>query len=126
VPVDIERGPGTNQKLDDIAAASQDFVFSSHCLEHIGAWEDALRAWISKLKPGGRLFLYLPHPTCAIWRPGSPFVGDGHKWAPSPEVIKSAMIALGGRVIACDDGPDAMQSFFVCAEFFPAPRYTVI
>src|ERR1043165_9070939 len=72
--------------------------------------------------PGGKLFLYLPHPTCAIWRPGAPFVGDGHKWAPSPEIIKAALNRLGGRVLACDDGPDAMQSFFVCAGFSQPPR----
>lgn len=122
VAVDIERGPGAGRILAEFPAGSQDFVFSSHCLEHIAAWEDALREWIGKLKPGGRLFLYLPHPTCGIWRPGSPFVGDGHQWAPSPEGIKASLQRLGGRVIACDDGPDAMQSFFVCAEFGAAAR----
>lgn len=117
VAIDLERGPGAGRKLEDVAAHSQSFVFSSHCLEHISAWEDALRAWIEKLAPNGRLFLYLPHPTCGIWRPGVPFVGDGHKWAPTPEIIKAAMEHQGGRVIASDDGPDAMESFFVCAEF---------
>lgn len=117
VAVDLERGPGAGRTLAEFPAHSQDFVFSSHCLEHITAWEDALREWIGKLKSGGRLFLYLPHPDCGIWRPGSPFVGDGHKWAPTPAGIKAALERLGGRVLACDDGPDMMQSFFVCAEF---------
>jgi SAM-dependent methyltransferase len=117
VPIDLERGPGAGRRLEDIPDHSQDFVFSSHCLEHITRWEEALSAWIGKLKPQGRLFVYLPHPTCAIWRPGSPFVGDGHKWAPSPDVIKSAFTRFGGNVIAADDGPDAMESFFVCGEF---------
>ena len=116
-PVDLERGPGAGRTLDDCPAHSQDFVFSSHCLEHIAEWEAALRAWVEKLRPGGRLFLYLPHPTCAIWRAGSPFVGDGHKWIPEPPVVKTALARLGGRVLAADDGPDAMESFFVCAEF---------
>lgn len=115
--VDLERGPGAGRTLDDFPAHSQDFVFSSHCLEHIAAWEDALRAWIAKLKSGGRLFLYLPHPTCGIWVAGSPFVGDGHKWVPQPDQVKAALTRLGGRIIAHDDGPDAMESFFVCAEF---------
>lgn len=121
--VDLQRGPGAGRTLDDFAVASQDFVFSSHCLEHISEWRDALRCWRGKLKPGGRLFVYLPHPTCGIWRPGSPFVGDGHKWAPTPEIIKAAFAELGGRVIAHDDGPDAMESFFVCAEFADAAPY---
>lgn len=117
IAIDIERGPGSGRTLAEFPAHSQDFVFSSHCLEHIEAWEDALRKWTGKLKPGGRLFLYLPHPTCGIWRPGSPFVGDGHKWAPTPEIIKPALQRLGGSILASDDGPDAMQSFFVCAKF---------
>lgn len=122
VAIDLERGPGAGRRLEDIPARSQGFVFSSHCLEHIVAWEDELLAWTRKLAPGGRIFLYLPHPTCGIWRPGSPFVGDGHKWAPTPEIIKAALQRLGGRIIASDDGPDAMESFFVCAEFGPEGR----
>jgi SAM-dependent methyltransferase len=117
VAVDLERGPGRGRTLEEFSACSQDFVFSSHCLEHIDAWQQALQTWIEKLKPGGRLFLYLPHDTCAIWRPGSPFVGDGHKWAPTAEVIRAELTRLGGQVLASDDGPDAMQSFFVCAGF---------
>lgn len=119
--VDLARGPGRARTLDDFPAHSQDYIFSSHCLEHIEAWREVLQNWVEKLKPGGRLFLYLPHPTCLIWRPGSPFVGDGHKWGPTPEIINTAMNDLGGRVIASDDGPDAMESFFVCAEFGRAP-----
>ncbi len=126
VAVDLTRGPGHGRTLDDFRAGSQDFVFSSHCLEHIEAWQDALRVWVAKLKPGGRLFLYLPHPTCGIWRPGSPFVGDGHKWAPTPELIKRAASELGGRVIDSDDGPDAMESFFVCATFGAASSSSLL
>ncbi len=117
VAVDLDRGPGAGRNLEEFPSHSQDFVFSSHCLEHIEAWEEALRSWIGKLKSGGRLFLYLPHPSCAIWRPGSPFVGDGHKWAPTPRIVQDALQRLGGRIIAADDGPDAMESFFACAEF---------
>lgn len=117
VAVDLERGPGHGRTLEEFPARSQDYVFSSHCLEHIEAWQEALQAWVERLKPSGRLFLYLPHPTCGIWRPGAPFVGDGHKWAPTPEIIKSAVTQLAGSVVAYDDGPDAMESFFVCAEF---------
>jgi tRNA A58 N-methylase Trm61 len=29
----------------------------------------ALEHWISRLKPGGVLFLYLPHPDQRYWRP---------------------------------------------------------
>ncbi len=112
--VDIWRGPGTAHSLADIANGSLDYVFSSHCLEHIENWRAAMKEWVTKLKPGGLLFLYLPHPECAIWRPGSPFVGDGHKWVPTPELLRQGLAELGCAIEACDDGPDAMFSFWVC------------
>lgn len=115
VPIDIWRGPGAGRSLDDIAPNSQDYVFSSHCLEHVSNWQEELEAWVSKIKPGGVLFLYLPHPECGIWNPGSPMVGDEHKWQPEPDIVRSQLLTLGLQVIAADNGPDAMMSFFVCA-----------
>lgn len=46
-----------------------DFVFSSHCLEHLPDPVAALEHWRDRLKPGGVLFLYLPHPDMTYWRP---------------------------------------------------------
>lgn len=46
-----------------------DFVFSSHCLEHLEKPTVALQHWVSRLKVGGVLFLYLPHPDMRYWRP---------------------------------------------------------
>jgi SAM-dependent methyltransferase len=46
-----------------------DFVFSSHCLEHLANPIAALEHWIARLKVGGVLFLYLPHPDMEYWRP---------------------------------------------------------
>ena len=115
IPVDIERGPGVGRSIADFDNGSLDYVFSSHCLEHIEDWREALSEWVGKLKPGGRIFLYLPHPECAIWYPGSPFVGDGHKWIPTPGIIREALEELGCKIVAYDDEPDGMQSFYVCA-----------
>jgi hypothetical protein len=36
--------------------------------------------------------------------------------------MRSTLDRLGGRILAGDDGPDAMQSFHVCAEFGAAAR----
>jgi SAM-dependent methyltransferase len=115
IPVDIWRGPGASKLLEDFAEGSLDFVFSSHCLEHNADWKLVLNEWTSKLKRSGVLFLYLPHPECGIWEPGSPFVGDEHKWVPTPEIIKSNVQDSGFSLVACDDGPDAMYSFWICA-----------
>jgi predicted SAM-dependent methyltransferase len=46
-----------------------DYIYSSHCLEHTDDWVKALEIWVSKLKVGGVLFLYLPHEDQEYWRP---------------------------------------------------------
>ncbi|NQT90209.1 MAG: methyltransferase domain-containing protein [Candidatus Omnitrophica bacterium] len=115
VALDLKRGPGKEKIISDISDGTLDYVFSSHCLEHLENWRQALGDWVKKLKPGGIVFLYLPHPDCAIWHPGSPFVGKGHKWIPAQEVISSALGDLDCMVVSRDDGPDAMYSFYICA-----------
>lgn len=114
IPVDVWRGLGMGRSVMGFEDGSLDYVFSSHCLEHIENWREALGEWVRKLKPSGIIFLYLPHPDCAIWHPGSPFVGNGHKWIPTPTIIKQKLEELGCEIIQSDDGPDAMQSFYVC------------
>jgi SAM-dependent methyltransferase len=114
IPVDSDRGPGLRHSMSDFGSGTLDYVFSSHCLEHIENWQEALAEWITKLKPGGKIFLYLPHPECAIWRPGSPFVGDNHKWKPTAGVIRQALEELDCDILEFYEGPDMMQSFFVC------------
>jgi len=115
IPVDLEHGPGAGRTLSEFQDGSLDYVFSSHCLEHIEGWQSELRKWVGKLKHGGGVFLYLPHPDCTIWHPGSPFVGNGHKWIPSPTVVADALRGVGCEVEAREDGPDAMRSFWVWA-----------
>jgi len=45
-----------------------DFIFSSHCLEHLPNWVDALNHWHNRLKVGGVVFLYLPDFSQEYWR----------------------------------------------------------
>jgi len=113
-PVDIKIGPGMQTPLESIASSSQDFVFSSHCLEHIADWQSALRAWVGKLRKGGIVFLYLPHPSCKLWLPSNPAMTPHHLWCPTPEIIKRAFAELGLTVVDADDGPDHYYSFYVC------------
>lgn len=46
-----------------------DYIFSSHCLEHLPYTVETLEHWKKKLRAGGVLFLYLPHPDMVYWRP---------------------------------------------------------
>jgi len=66
LPVDpiINNYNATNFPYDDL-----DYIFSSHCLEHLYDWVDVLNYWTTKLKPGGALFLYLPDYSQEYWRP---------------------------------------------------------
>lgn len=49
---------------------SFDFIFSSHCLEHLANPVAALEHWKSRLNQRGVLFLYLPHAeSMRYWRP---------------------------------------------------------
>lgn len=45
-----------------------DYVFSSHCLEHVPDWVRALDHWTTRIKSGGHLFLYLPDYSQEYWR----------------------------------------------------------
>ncbi len=122
VPVDPFRGKGKDHALEQFEPGSLDFVFSSHCLEHIESPRDAIRAWRRLLRPGGILFLYLPHESCRIWRPGSPFVKDGHKWSPTSGIVSEMLVSEGMEIIGGDPGPDAMWSFFLVGRVPPAER----
>jgi SAM-dependent methyltransferase len=46
--------------LDSVASASVDFIFSLNVLEHIEDHEATVRDLYQRLRPGGRLYLYLP------------------------------------------------------------------
>jgi SAM-dependent methyltransferase len=64
-PVDFKDG-GDAMRLPE---GWFDFCFSSHCLEHLDDPIAALEHWNTRIKPGGVLFLYLPHPGMTYWRP---------------------------------------------------------
>ena len=48
-----------------------DYIFSSHCLEHLPDWVGVLDYWSTRIKTGGVMFLYLPHYSQKYWRPWS-------------------------------------------------------
>ena len=58
----INGGDATDIKEDNL-----DFIFSSHLLEHLINPVEVLEHWKSKLRFGGVLFLYLPHPDMTYW-----------------------------------------------------------
>jgi len=92
-----------------------DYIFSSHCLEHLPNWVDALDYWISKLKSGGVLFLYLPHYDQEYWRPWN---NRKHVHCFTPNIIKDYLVS--NKLIRTDfvfvGERDLNHSFIAVAE----------
>lgn len=90
-----------------------DFIFSSHCLEHIDKpWFDVLEYWASNLKLGGTLFLYLPDYSQEYWRPWN---NRKHHHIFTPEIMKDAFNSLKFKNIFVS-GVDLMNSFAIMGE----------
>lgn len=102
-------------KLDIFQDSSLDYVFSSHCIEHLEDWERAVSLWISKLKNGGVLFIYAPHKSMLLWRPCAPWVGLDHKWLPEAEILENFISSCGCKVIFSQKDRDIYWSFTVIA-----------
>lgn len=89
-PIDIE--------FDDpwdaynLPTGEVDYIFSSHCLEHLENWVDALDYWTKTLRIGGVLFLYLPHYDQEYWKPWN---NRKHIHIFNPQIIRDYMIDRG-------------------------------
>ncbi|MFA4981714.1 MAG: methyltransferase domain-containing protein [Candidatus Omnitrophota bacterium] len=103
-------------KLDNFPDNSLDYVFSSHCLEHLDKWQAALKLWIKKIKQQGILFLYLPHKSMKMWNRGGPWVGYGHKWIPTAEVVNKFLKKNGMEIIEYNPSKDKYWSFHIVAK----------
>ncbi len=67
IPIDLSfNDPWDANHLPD---GQVDYMFSSHCLEHVPDWAGTLLYWTEKIRSGGTLFLYLPHYDQKYWRP---------------------------------------------------------
>lgn len=53
--------PGYNGKNLPFADNSQDYVYSSHTLEHIPDYKQAINEWYRVVKPGGYIVTVVPH-----------------------------------------------------------------
>ena len=85
----------TAEKLSIFGSESMDFVYSSHLLEHIEAYEAALKEWWRLIKVGGVLALYLPHEDFYP-KVGTQGANPDHKWDVNPAKVIAAMEKLSG------------------------------
>ncbi len=66
-----------------------DYIFSSHCLEHVENWVDVLNYWTEVLRIGGILFIYLPHYDQEYWRPWN---DRKHIHVLTPQILRDYMV----------------------------------
>jgi SAM-dependent methyltransferase len=115
IPIENEKYQNA-YKLDKIKDKSLNFVFSSHCLEHLDRWQEALALWIKKLGKNGILFLYLPHQSMKLWRRGSPWIGKDHKWAPTYNKIAPFLLKHNMKILDYEKDKDKFWSFYIIAK----------
>jgi SAM-dependent methyltransferase len=111
-PVD----PQINQyHATDFPYRNLDYVFSSHCLEHIPDWVGALEYWTDSLKSGGILFLYLPDYSQEYWRPWN---NRKHFHSFTPNILRDYISSTGKFVEnkTFVSGIDLYNAFTVIAE----------
>lgn len=88
-----------------------DYIFSSHCLEHIDNWVDTMDYWYEKINKNGTIFLYLPDYSQEYWRP---WFNKKHKQIFSPMIIEDYMKSRGYIDIFVS-GIDLNNSFMIMA-----------
>ena len=89
-----------------------DYIFSSHCLEHLPNWVAALEHWTSRLVLGGVLFLYLPDFSQEYWRPWN---NRKHLHCLNPDHVRALLEHLGYVKILVS-GVDFCNSFMIVGE----------
>lgn len=110
--IGIDLSLNNGYHADNLPEERVDYIYSSHCLEHVDNWINTLELWISKLKENGILFLYLPDFSQEYWRPWN---NKKHKHCFSPEIIKTFLYDKGMKNIFCS-GIDINNSFMIVCE----------
>lgn len=75
---------GNAQYLHGIDDNSLDFVYSSHCLEHMKNIDTALFNWLRVCKQGGYLYICVPHEIYYEKSTWPSMYNSDHKWSFTP------------------------------------------
>ena len=110
IPIDLNFKNGYDAYK--LFGCNVDYIYSSHCLEHLPDWITALDYWTEKLNVGGILFLYLPHYNQEYWRPWN---NRKHLHIFTSEIIKDYMISRG-YINIFNSERDLNDSFMIVGE----------
>ena len=110
--IGIDYSLGNGYHADNLPDKEVDYIFSSHCLEHVDNWSVTLKYWISKLKAGGILFMYLPDVSQKYWRP---WFNAKHKHCLTPGLLTLFLQDHNMKNIRVS-GIDLNNSFMVVCE----------
>ena len=111
IPIDKSFNDGFDASCIPYSKDGYDYIFSSHCLEHLNNWKFHLDYWISCIRMGGILFLYLPDYSQGYWSYGN----LKHESIFTPEIIRGFMEDRGLENIFVS-GCDLNNSFAAMAE----------
>jgi predicted SAM-dependent methyltransferase len=110
IPIDLQFNDGYSAlNLPDIKI---NYIFSSHCLEHIPNWVEVMNYWYDKLENEGILFLYLPHYSQEYWKAWN---NRKHLHIFTPEIINDYMKDKGYKNIFRSE-KDLNDSFMIFGE----------
>ena len=110
--VGIDIGLNNGFHADNLPDKEVDYIYSSHCLEHVIEWVKTLELWLSKLKKGGILFLYLPDFSQKYWRPWN---NRKHNHCFTPYILETFLKDKNMKNIMIS-GIDLNNSFMVVCE----------
>ena len=111
IPIDLNFKDNYNAL--NLPEKNVDYIYSSHCLEHVNDWIEVMDYWYDVLKKdGGILFLYLPDFSQEYWRPWNNYK---HKHVFTVDIIKEYMIHKKYKNIFFS-GIDLNNSFMIVGE----------
>ena len=99
---------GDAGRIDEFLNDSYDYVFSSHCLEHMQNPPDALRRWWSLVRPGGHLILIVPEETLYEQGFWPSLFNDDHK--ATFRMVEQTWSPVSFRIQDLIDGLDGVNS----------------
>lgn len=113
IPIDLSFNDGYHAtNLPKTKNGLVDYIFSSHCLEHIDGWVGVLDYWKTNLVHGGIIFLYLPDYSQEYWRPWN---NRKHRNIFTPQILED-YFKDRGFVNIFKSGVDLNNAFMIVAQ----------